>query len=451
MNNNFDNNQYGCHESSDNSSDFKKSVDNFSYRWNYNNYKKTCTPAKKSSKKFNGLKAFAICASGIFVVSFAILTAVITMNMFNNSKQIASGSASASSLSGSGNVAANNTSQFITFPTSGSIHQATAGTLTIPQIAEKCRPGAVGIVVEVETNYGFGFGSYVSTGVGSGFVLTADGYIVTNHHVVNGAKKITVVLYDETEVEATLVGSDALSDLAVLKIEHDNLVPLELGNSDELVVGELAVAIGSPAGIEFHGTVTDGIISAIKRDVEITDSYGRVQKTMTLIQTNATINKGNSGGPLINSKGQVIGINTLKLTNEYEGIGFSIPINGAKPIIEQLVKDGKVSERGEADFVSGGGSIGITQYADISAEEAEYYGIPQGVYVIQIIRDSNAAQAGLRRGDIIVKYNGTAVKTVAEINQLKSKNRAGDKVTLTIYRDQEGEIDITFNLNSQED
>ncbi len=438
--NNFlnDNNHTSEYPSVSDSS--KKSPPTYEYRWSYNDYSKNITEKVKTKKKKSGLKIFASVLAGVFVLSFTVLTAVVTVNTFRNDGKTNFKANIVGAVKGS------DTEPTVVIPSP----TENGAVLTVPQIAEKCLPGAVGIVVEIESNYGFGFGTYTSTGVGSGFILTQDGYVVTNHHVIEGAKKITVVLHDETEVEAKLVGSDSLSDLAVLKIEHEGLRPLEIGNSDELVVGELAVAIGSPAGIEFYGTVTDGIISAIKRNVEITDSYGRVQKTMALIQTNATINRGNSGGPLINSKGQVIGINTLKLASEYEGIGFSIPINGAMTIIKQLIEDGKVSERSDADFVSGGGSIGITQYADISKDESDYYGIPQGVYVIQILRDSNAAAAGLRRGDIITKYNGEPVKTVNEINQKKSKNRAGDEVTLTVFRDQEGEIDITFKLNAQE-
>ena len=264
---------------------------------------------------------------------------------------------------------------------------------------------------------------------------------------------------DKTEVEATLVGSDSISDIAVIKIDPEKagvtLVPMEIGDSDKLVVGEEVVAIGCPAGIEYMGTVTNGIVSAINRDVEITDNYGRVQKTMTLIQTNATINKGNSGGPLINSKGQVIGINTLKLTSEYEGIGFSIPINGAMAIINQLIDYGEVVERTEEDFAYGSGMIGISGSA-VSEAEAKQYGIPQGVLVFQIDKNSSAAKAGLRRGDIITKYNGTEVKTVNDINELKAKNRAGEEVTVTVYRDGEKDgdegqtLDISFKLDAQQ-
>lgn len=319
--------------------------------------------------------------------------------------------------------------------------------LTVNQIAEKCRKSAVGIMVESEQNY---FGRvYKSTGVGSGFILSEDGYIATNNHVVANATKITVVLDDGTEYDATLVGADSVTDLAVVKIEASGLPVMERGNSDDVLVGDLAVAIGTPASIELRGTVTDGIISAVNRQIDITDNSGRVVKTMTLIQTNATINPGNSGGPLINRYGQVIGINTLKLTDQYEGIGFAIPINGAISIMNQLISDGMVTDRSESQVI-GSASIGI-QCTDISDQEANYYGIPKGVLVIQINKNSAASRAGLRRGDIIVAFDGTAVEDTEALNALKSKHKAGDEVTLTIYRDSGSEeMNITFKLDIQQ-
>ena len=317
--------------------------------------------------------------------------------------------------------------------------------LTINQIAEKCLKSSVGIKVE-KIQYYFG-SAYSASGVGSGFILSEDGYIATNHHVVNGASKITVVLHDGTEYEAKVIGSDSLTDVGVIKIDANDLPVMERGNSDEVLVGDLAVAIGTPASIELTGTVTDGIISAVNRKIDMTDSYGRVVKTMTFIQTNATINPGNSGGPLINQYGQVIGINTLKLTDKYEGIGFAIPINGAVSIMNQIIANGSVSDRTNSD-VTGRASIGI-QCSDVTDEEAEYYGIPKGVLVMQINKSSSAAKAGLRRGDIIVAFNGETVETTEQINEIKENFNAGDRVTLSVFRDGEGNVDISFNLDLQ--
>jgi len=422
------------------------------YVWNGVYEKKKQKRAKKTHKS-SGLRVFTSAMLCIFVLSFATLTAMVVKIALDKDSVLPDQNVDDKSSQTATYVPSTNPSSYAAItniPTD-------ASALTIPQIAAKCSPSAVGILVEVNTSYNFGFFSQsgTATSVGSGFVFSNDGYIITNHHVVEGAKSIKVVLHDKTELDAEVVGSDSISDIAVIKvtpIEGVTLTPMEIGNSDDLVVGEQVVAIGCPAGIEYMGTVTDGIVSAINRDVEITDSYGRIQKTMTLIQTNATINKGNSGGPLINSRGQVIGINTLKLTSEFEGIGFSIPMNGAMAIINQLIEHGEVVERTEEDFAYGSGQIGISGQA-ITEEEAEHYGIPQGVLVYQIDKTSSAAAAGLRRGDIITKYNGKDVKTVQDINDLKSKNRAGETVTITVYRDGEDgkgtTLDITFKLDAQ--
>ncbi len=431
-----------------------------SYTWNSN--PSSQETSKKSEKKPSGggFKVFVAVMLTVFTLSSMLLVGMVALDLVSDANY-------SFSINTEGTHAENNekfdynsvtldTPNYVAFDFKDHEGQV----LSIPEIAAKCSPSSVGIVSEIETSYStFFFSSpqtHVAEASGSGFIYSSDGYIVTNHHVIEDATRITVILYDNTEYEATLIGSDALSDIAVLKINPDSdvkLIPMEIGNSDELVVGEAVVAIGCPAGIEFIGTVTDGIVSAINRNVEITDSYGNVQKNMTLIQTNATINHGNSGGPLINTRGQVIGINTLKLSSNYEGVGFSIPMNGAKPIIKQLIEHGEVIERTDDDFAYGKGIIGINGSA-ISESEAEYYGIPQGVLVVQINRDSSASAAGLRRGDIITHYNGKKVLTVDDINNAKGSARAGTEVTITVYRDgvnNKGEtFDITFKLDSQQ-
>lgn len=316
-------------------------------------------------------------------------------------------------------------------------------TLSKQAIAVKCKPSSVGIEVSATTRTYYGY-SYKTSGVGSGFILTEDGYVATNSHVVQGADEITVMLDDGTKYKAEIIGADSVTDLAVIKIEATGLIPMEIGDSDIMLVGDSVIAIGTPAGIEFAGTVTDGIISAINRDIEVQDENGYT-KTMTLMQTNAAINPGNSGGPLINDRGQVIGINTLKLTEKYEGIGFSIPINSAVNIFNQLIQEGKVTNY-DYSFVTGNGAIGITKYFEVSEEESEYYGIPQGIIIGLLEKNSSAYEEGLRSGDIITAFNGEKVTTVDQLNKLKSKFRAGDEVTLTIYRDKTGEMEITFRL-----
>ncbi len=440
------------------------------YEWNGEGVKTSVNKKNKSSDK--GFKIFVGTMLSVFTLSVLVLTCLVVSHVVGgyvdfdasvkiNGEQIIGDSQDNSS----GNAQITNpgvsasASNYVVYDSELKAN----GHLTIPEIAAKCSPSSVGIISEIEVSYSYPFGFGTQTGVseasGSGFVYSADGYIITNHHVIENATKVTVILHDSKQYEAEVIGSDSLSDIAVLKITPDNetkLVPMEIGNSDELVVGESVVAIGCPAGIEFIGTVTDGIVSAINRNVEISDNYGSTQKTMTLIQTNATINHGNSGGPLINTRGQVIGINTLKLnSSSYEGIGFSIPMNGAMPIIKQLIEHGKVIERTQEDFAYGKGIIGISG-SPISEDEAEYYNIPLGVLVVQIDKNSSAARAGLRRGDIITHYNGKEVTTVQEINDAKGSARAGEEVTVTVYRDSEDDlatgetIDITFKLDAQQ-
>lgn len=417
--------------------------DGNNYTWNYSN-----TPVQKPKKKNkNGFTVFVAAAMAFIILGTAAVSSVITSNIIEKGSVFGDFTNEPTQDKEAPIIGKhedeNDTQPMVSVPALNG-----SGVLTKQQIAVKCKPSSVGIEVvsTVRSIYGY---SYQTSGVGSGFILTEDGYVATNNHVIEGATTITVMLDDGTRHEAKLIGADAITDLAVIKIEKTGLVPMQIGDSDKMVVGDSVVAIGTPAGIEFAGTVTDGIISAINRGVEITNDRGTVVKTMTLMQTNAAINPGNSGGPLINDRGEVIGINTLKLTSTYEGIGFSIPINSAVKIFNQLISDGKVSEY-DSSFVTGNGAIGITQYAEISKQEAEYYGIPQGIIVIQIKNTSAAVSEGLRRGDIITGFCGTDVKTVEELNKLKSKYKAGDEVTLHVYRDGEGKIDITFRLDLME-
>jgi serine protease Do len=267
------------------------------------------------------------------------------------------------------------------------------------------------------------FGSYESQGSGSGIIISQNGYIVTNNHVIENAKSIKIYLSSGETKEATVVGTDSRTDLAVLKMEKGTYPYATLGDSSVLEVGELCVAIGNPLGMEFAGSVTVGYISALNRTVEADG------KTFNLIQTDAAINAGNSGGALVNTKGEVIGINTLKISSAgVEGLGFAIPVDEAKPIFDDLINHG---------YVKGRPVIGITG-KDISADLAKYYNYPEGVFVEQIMEGSGAAQAGIRRGDIITKVDGKRIKTIKEINALRDKKKAGDKVTLE--RDRSGQI-----------
>lgn len=263
-----------------------------------------------------------------------------------------------------------------------------------------------------------------ATSSGTGIIMSPDGYVITNHHVITGALVISVLTNDNQEYEAALVGSDEMSDLAVLKIDARGLQAAEFGDSSKLRVGDSVVAIGDPLGVQLRGTMTNGIISAINRDLTVGD------RTMTLIQTNAALNNGNSGGPLINCYGQVIGINTVKMSSYYtatasvEGLGFAIPISVAKPIIDELIENG---------YVAGRPAIGISGDS-LPSYYRTYYRLPDGVYVTSVNEGSDAKAKGIREGDIVTAINGERISSIDELNTVKNQYAAGDEVTLTVYR-----------------
>ncbi len=299
--------------------------------------------------------------------------------------------------------------------------KTTDGALTVKQVSEKVRESVVGVTCQSTANFS-------SSSVGSGIIMSEDGYIITNNHVIEGMTTIQVVLDDGKTYDARLVGADSRSDLAVIKINATGLKAAEFGDSDKLEQGDPAIAIGNPAGLQLQNTVTYGIISAINRDIIVED------RTMTLIQTDASINPGNSGGPLVNEFGQVIGINTVKVgISYYEGLGFAIPINTAKPIIDELISRG---------YIKGRPSIGING-TTLSERDSMFYGLPAGLLIDYVHPYSDAFKKGIRRGDIITKMNGTALSSTAEIKKIRDNFTAGDTVTLTIYRNsQEVDIDV---------
>lgn len=340
---------------------------------------------------------------------------------------------------GSFKTPANNTQPSITL-NSGDVQNLSTNTsgkqeLTVPEIAAKVGPSCVGVInktkVTPQRYYDPFTGRYYYTsdpnsdelqeqGSGSGIIISADGYIVTNQHVIDGASEISVILNTGDECVAKLVGADSKSDLAVLKIEKSGLPAATLGNSDELQVGELAVAIGNPLGQELAGSVTAGVISALNRKMTVDN------KDYNLVQTDAAINPGNSGGALVNKYGEVIGINTIKLSStEVEGIGFAIAITEAKPIIDDLMSNG---------YVSGRPLVGI------SVSENR-----NGLTVEQIAEGSGAEAAGMQIGDLIVKADGKTVKTSKELNEIRDKKSPNDVLKLTVIRN--GELmDIDVKL-----
>ncbi|MDD6483788.1 MAG: trypsin-like peptidase domain-containing protein [Clostridiales bacterium] len=305
--------------------------------------------------------------------------------------------------------------------------------LTIPEIAEKVGPSVVGVInkttVQPQRYYDPFSGRYqyygqegtVEQGSGSGIIISNDGYIVTNQHVIDGATEISVILNTGDETNATLVGQDSKTDLAVLKIETDTeLTPAVLGDSSAVEVGELAVAIGNPMGMEFSGSVTAGIISAVNRTITIED------KTYNLLQTDAAINSGNSGGALINQYGEVIGINSVKLSSTgVEGMGFAIAISEAKPIIDDLMQTG---------YVTGRPLVGI-----------QIQNTPYGLFIANVQENTGAAEAGMQVGDMIISVDGKNVKSADEINEIRDTKKPGDTMDFIVSRNGE-KLELSVKL-----
>ncbi|HPU41740.1 MAG TPA: trypsin-like peptidase domain-containing protein [Acetivibrio clariflavus] len=301
-------------------------------------------------------------------------------------------------------------------------------------IAEKVGPSVVGISVSYRAQTFLFGGVQEASSAGSGIIIRSDGYIMTNNHVIseamqgntqlkNGAK-IEVILPNELDnpYTATVVGRDAKTDLAVLKINATNLPAIEMGDSDKVRVGELAVAIGNPGGLEYMGSVTVGVISGLNRSIPLDES-----NELKLIQTDAAINPGNSGGALVNAEGKLIGVNTAKISGDgFEGLGFAIPVNKAKEIVNDLI---------EYKYVKGRPSIGISVNLSFNEQIARRYNVPAGVLVEDVVPLSGAYKAGIKRGDIITKVDGVAVKAYSELEQLKNKHKVGETIKLEIYRD----------------
>lgn len=321
---------------------------------------------------------------------------------------------------------------------------ATDSEMSVKSIAKKVGPSIVGIrMVTKSPKYWYSSDMSDYESEGSGIIISKDGYILTNYHVVEYAdpKKtlsknttLEVFLSDKQQASAKFVGGDSKTDLAVIKIDKKNLTAATLGDSDELEVGELAVAIGNPLGLEFQGTVTVGVISALNRTVTIND------KVLNLIQTDAAINPGNSGGALVNSKGQVIGINTAKISiTGVEGLGFAIPINDAKPIVDQLIMFG---------YVKGRPYIGISG-REITEQISSFYGLPVGIYILEVESGSAAEKAGIKKGDILVSLAGKEVRTMTELETIKEKYKAGDTVKVVVVRNNK-KLTLTLTFGEEQ-
>lgn len=278
-------------------------------------------------------------------------------------------------------------------------------------VVKKAMASVVGIEAEFYTGY-------VTTRTGSGVILSSDGYIMTNSHVISGCDSINVTLDTGIEYAAFVVGDDVHSDIAVLKIDAEDLCAASLGDSDQVQVGQPAIAIGNPTGY-LQGTTTFGIISGVDRNMLVNNTV------MNLLQTDAAINTGNSGGPLLNQAGQVIGINSAKISiSGYEGLGFAIPINTARPIAEELVRNGSVTSRPV---------LGVACHR-LSSMASSFYGLPQGLYVTGVAPGSGAAVAGLQAGDVITHINDTLVENLSSAVRLRDKLSAGDTISVTVFR-----------------
>ncbi|MDW8799791.1 trypsin-like peptidase domain-containing protein [Clostridium sp. A1-XYC3] len=303
-----------------------------------------------------------------------------------------------------------------------------SGALSVSEIAKKVGPAVVGVSTKSQSDPDyFGF-SQSQEGLGSGIIINEEGYILTNYHVIEGANKVSIIFNNKKEVQAKIINYDADLDLAIVKVTENVKMPAvaELGNSKDMQVGDPVVAIGNPLGKELLGSVTTGVISAANREIKV----GNV--TQTLIQTDAAINPGNSGGALVNSYGQVIGVNSAKMGGDgVEGLGFSIPIDIVKPKISTLLKPIL--------------KIGIAG-RDITSDMAKRYNMPEGVYVAQVEEFSPAEKSGLKTGDIILKFDGKSVKSINDINKIKGEHKSGDQIQIDVYRDGKNKL-LTLTLS----
>lgn len=318
------------------------------------------------------------------------------------------------------------------------LEDATGSKMTVQEVTNKTKDSVVEIKTESVSADAW-MQQYVTEGAGSGVVMTADGYIMTNNHVIDGASKITVTTSDDKEYEAKLVGTDSITDIAVLKISAKNLTPATYGNSDQLAVGDMAVAIGNPLG-ELGGTVSAGIISALDRELAIDG------KTMTLLQTDASINPGNSGGGLFNGDGQLIGIVVAKSSgSNVEGLGFAIPINKAADVAQQLMDKGYVSDQPSTgmSYAESSQGNGAAQFFG-NSQDSQTQSSSAAVY-IQEVTGTNAKKAGFQSGDLVYAVDGTRITSFNTLSSIVTSHKVGDKLTYTIVRgNQTKEIKLTL-------
>ncbi len=403
------------------------------YKWDFHEYDqpKAPPPAKRRGsrtgvKVFFGIIGVMLSLSIIAFAGFGIYTMATARDGLLQSPGDASSSIVSSVPAVDANGDGNNGISIADVPQGEDIVSVN-GVLTTKQVYVKVSPSVVGVVTYQMNS------TWVASGEGSGIILTEDGYIVTNAHVVSGAQGIKVVLSNNDEYEAKVIGTDARTDLAVLKIEATGLTAAEFGNSEQMSTGDKVVAIGNPGGLSFASSMTQGIVSAVNRQITSSGGY-----TMACIQTDAAINPGNSGGALVNEYGQVIGINSSKIAaTDYEGIGFAIPSNTAAPIISDLIANGRVTGRAK---------LGITISGTVGEMEAQLYSVPTGVVIAGVERGSDIAAKGVQANDIITKIDGVKINSVNDIYAILEAHKPGDTVTLTIFRRPNSGADQTFEV-----
>ncbi|MEG0856914.1 MAG: trypsin-like peptidase domain-containing protein [Terrisporobacter sp.] len=351
----------------------------------------------------------------VVAVICSILSSCLTVVFMKNNLNLSSGSSS---------------SQKININSSGkntNVYQA---------VSQKAMPSVVGItttVTSVDNPFSF---PTEAEGVGTGIVVDANGYILTNSHVISDgeAKTVSVMFNDGSSKDGQVIWHDAQLDLAIVKVNASGLTPAELGDSDKVSIGDISIAIGNPYGLDLKGTVTQGIISGLDRTIKTE------QATMTgLMQTDASINSGNSGGPLLNEQGQVIGINTAK-TSEGESLGFAIPINSAKAIVESVIKNGDYEKATLG--IKGGDVSAVSAYAQAQGQKLD---LDKGVYVSETISGSSAEKAKIKPGDIIVKLGDTEITSMSDLTKCLYNYKSGDSDKIIVYRDgKEKTLNVTF-------
>ena len=384
----------------------------------------------------SGIKVFAIIITVLLIVTAAILAGVVLSSSEEEGSSPAISVSSAPALSEESKESSSDTPQessssrenirvpelTITSHEEEDTYIRSDGKLTTTQIYEKVRPSVVGILNYSAEN------PLTAASSGSGILVSGDGFILTNAHVISSAAGLVVVLDNNEEYAATVIGTDTTTDLAVIKIDAENLTAATLGDSDQLKVGEKVVAIGNPAGLNLAGSTTEGIVSGLERTISVTLDSGE-SISMEVIQTDAAINPGNSGGPLINEYGQVIGINSSRLSSSnYNGIGFAIPVNHALPIMEDLIRYG---------YVTGRVKLGITYYP-ISEVVGAMSGYTPGLLVYSVDTTMDIYAKGLRVGDIITEIDGVSVTSKEDLKKVLEEKSPGDTLTVTFVRGNSG-------------